>query len=79
MNRVPFLSYRRAASEEELAAQYWHHAQELNPADWNYHRQEWSFEPRQDASKKWMDKFQKLERPYYPKLDIQPKPGTDKK
>jgi len=56
---------------QELAAKYWHHAQELNPDDWNYHRQEWSFTP-QEAGKKWMDKFQKLNQPYYPKLDIQP-------
>jgi hypothetical protein len=53
----------------ELAAKYWHRAQELNPDDWNYHRQEWSFTP-QEAGKKWMEKFQKLEEPYYPKLEI---------
>jgi hypothetical protein len=29
----------------ELAAKYWRRAQELNPDDWNYHRQEWSFAP----------------------------------
>jgi hypothetical protein len=56
----------------ELAAKYWHRAQELNPDDWNYHRQEWSFTP-QEAGKKWMEKFQKLEEPYYPKLDMNPK------
>jgi len=59
----------------ELAAKYWRHAQELNPDDWNYHRQEWSFEPRQDAGKKWMEKFQKLDGPYYPKLEMQPEQG----
>jgi hypothetical protein len=55
----------------ELAAKYFEHAQQLNPDDWNYHRQEWSFTP-QEAGKKWMQKFQKLEEPYYPKLDIKP-------
>lgn len=55
----------------ELAAKYFAHAQELNPGDWNYHRQEWSFTP-QEAGKKWMEKFQKLDQPYYPKLDIKP-------
>jgi hypothetical protein len=59
----------------ELAAKHFHHAQELNPDDWNYHRQEWSFTP-QEAGKKWMEKFQKLDQPYYPKLEIQP---ADKK
>jgi hypothetical protein len=53
----------------DLAAKYFEHAQQLNPEDWNYHRQEWSFTP-QEAGKKWMEKFQKLEQPYYPKLEI---------
>jgi len=58
----------------ELAAKYFEHAQQLNPDDWNYHRQEWSFTP-QEASKKWLDKFQKLDQPYYPKLEIKPEPA----
>jgi hypothetical protein len=53
----------------EGAVKQWRRAQELNPDDWNYHRQEWSFTP-QEAGKKWMEKFQKLEQPYYPKLDL---------
>jgi hypothetical protein len=53
---------------DNLAAKYWHRAQELNPDDWNYHRQEWSFGA--DAGKKWMEKFQKLDKPYYPPLEI---------
>ena len=54
---------------QELASKYFEHAQQLNPNDWNYHRQEWSFTPK-EAGKKWMDKFQKLDTPYYPKLDL---------
>jgi hypothetical protein len=61
--------YFHNAGKDELAAKHWHRAQDLNPDDWNYHRQEWSFTP-QEAGKKWMDKFQKLEQPYYPRLDI---------
>jgi len=53
----------------ELAGKYWQRAQQLNPDDWNYHRQEWSFTP-QEAGKKWMQKFQQLDQPYYPKLDM---------
>ena len=49
----------------------WARAQQLNPEDWNYHRQDWSFTP-QEASKKWLDKFQKLDQSYYPKLEIKP-------
>ena len=52
----------------ELAAKYWQRAQALNPGDWNYHRQEWSF--GSDASKRWMEKFLKIDGPYYPKLEM---------
>ena len=64
----------------ELAAKYWQHAQQLNPDDWNYHRQEWSFTP-QEAGKRWREKFDKLDRPYYPKLEIGGgnKTGTEKR
>ena len=54
--------------QDDLAAKYWAHAQELNPDDWNYHRQEWSF--GKDAGKKWMEKFLKLDKPYYSPLDL---------
>ncbi len=54
---------------DELASQYWRRAQQLNPDDWNYHRQEWSFTP-QEAGKKWLEKFQKTDQPYYPLLDF---------
>ena len=63
------------AGNEALAAKYFAHAQELNPDDWNYYRQEWSFKPG-DAGRKWIEKFQKLDRPYYPKLELKPKGGT---
>jgi hypothetical protein len=56
------------------AAKHWEHAQELNPDDWNYARQQWAFTPEQ-AGKNWMDKFQKLDGPYYPKLDMTPDPA----
>jgi len=54
--------------QDDLAAKYWAHAQELNPDDWNYHRQEWSF--GKDAGKKWIEKFLKLDKPYYSPLDL---------
>ena len=55
----------------ESAAKYFQRAQQLNPDDWNYHRQEWSFTP-QEAGKKWLEKFQKSEQPYYPRLEMTP-------
>lgn len=57
--------------QQELAAKHWRRAQQLNPDDWNYHRQQWSFTPDQ-AGKNWLEKFQKLDQPYYPKLDLPP-------
>jgi hypothetical protein len=66
--------YFHQNGNKELAAKYFEHAQQLNPDDWNYHRQEWSFTPS-EAGKKWLDKFNKLDQPYYPKLEITPKPN----
>ena len=54
------------------AKRYFARAQALNPGDWNYYRQDWSFTPG-EAGPKWLEKFQKLEEPYYPKLDIKKK------
>ena len=55
--------------DSALAAKYWKRAQELNPDDWNYHRQDWSFTPS-EAGKKWREKYDQMSGPYYPKLDI---------
>jgi hypothetical protein len=60
------------ANNPALARKYFERAQQLNPGDWNYHRQDWSFTPG-EAGSKWMEKFQKLDEPYYPKLDLKPK------
>ena len=61
------------AGNAALAKKYFERAQALNPDDWNYHRQDWSFTPS-EAGAKWMEKFQKLQTPYYPKLELKPKP-----
>ncbi len=63
--------YFHDKGNNELAEKYWVKAQQLNPDDWNYHRQDWSFTPS-EAGKKWLEKFQKLDGAYYPKLDIKP-------
>jgi hypothetical protein len=59
------------AGDAALAATYFERAQALNPDDWNYHRQQWSFTG--EAGKKWLEKFQKTQQPYYPKLELKPK------
>jgi hypothetical protein len=65
------------AGHDDLAAKHFEHAQQLNPDDWNYHRQPWSFTP-DEARKKWMEKFQRLDQPYYPKLDLKPRDDKPK-
>ena len=65
------------AGKPGVAAKYFERAQRLNPDDWNYHRQEWSFTP-EDAGRKWMEKFQKLDTPYYPTLQMSPESQTPK-
>jgi len=57
--------------DRDRARKYFEHAQQLNPDDWNYHRQDWSFGP--DAGRKWLEKFQHTDKEYYP-LDITPEP-----
>lgn len=57
------------AGKKDRADVYFARAQQLNPDDWNYHRQQWSFEG-QAAGKKFQEKVQKLETPYYPKLEL---------
>lgn len=62
--------YFHQQGDEERASKYWEQAQRLNPDDWNYHRQEWSFTP-EDATQKWYEKFQALgDKPYYQPLDL---------
>ena len=65
------------AGRRELASKYFERAEKLNPDDWNYHRQDWSFTP-DEAGKKWLEKFQALDKPYYPALEIK-KPAQEKK
>ena len=58
------------AGDVDRAAVYFDRAQQLNPDDWNYHRQAWSF--GSGAGRKWLEKFQKLDTPYYPMLEMTP-------
>jgi hypothetical protein len=46
-------AYFHDNGNQELAEKYFEQAQQLKPDDWNYHRHEWSFTPK-EAGKKWM-------------------------
>ena len=59
-------------ADRTRALKYFERAQQLNPDDWNYHRQDWTFAPH--ASRRWLEKFLKTEGEYYP-LDITPDPN----
>ena len=59
-----------AQGSVEEAARNWKKAQALAPENWNYHRQEWVFEPASSSSK-WKAKFDKLgDQPYYEPADL---------
>lgn len=58
------------AGDTERADRYWADAERLRPDSWNYHRQDWSFTPK-EAGANWMKKFQALgDEPYYPPLEV---------
>lgn len=59
------------AGDEALANTYWEKAESLRPESWNYHRQDWSFTPR-EAGGNWMKKFQALgDVDYYAPLELE--------
>lgn len=62
--------YFQEQGQPELADRYWQLAQKLHPGSWNYHRQDWSYTPR-EAMTNWMKKFRELNgQPYYAPLDL---------
>ncbi len=64
--------------DADNSALHWKVAQELNPDSWNYHRQEWSFDPK-TAGRKWFAKFRALQgKPYYAPLDLPEAESTDR-
>lgn len=64
--------YFHQLKDDARAEQYFAAAQKLQPDDWNYHRQQWSFTPSV-AMKNWFEKFRELNgKDYYEPLDLQP-------
>lgn len=62
--------YFNGAGNDELADTHWETAQGLRPDSWNYHRQDWSFTPK-EAGPNWMKKFLELgDEEYYEPLDL---------
>ena len=66
--------YFHEQGDEERANKYWEESQRLNPDSWNFHRQDWSFTPKQ-ATANWLKKVQTLgDKPYYVPMDL---PGEE--
>lgn len=62
--------YFHQQGNEPLANKYWEQSQKLNADSWNYHRQDWSFTPK-EAMRNWLAKFRALgDQPYYEPLDL---------
>jgi len=62
--------YYHLQGDEERANEYWEKAQALNPDSWNFHRQDWSFTPR-EAMTNWQKKVAGLgDKPYYQPLGL---------
>ena len=63
-------AYFYRAGNMKAAKTHWAAAQELHPDNWNYHRQDWSFDAK-TAGSKWFEKFRALKgQPYYAPLDL---------
>ena len=58
--------------DTEGATALWDKAQVLRPESWNYHRQDWSFLLKEEASQNWLHKFEALDgKPYYAPLVLE--------
>ncbi len=63
--------YFHQQKDDARADEYFAEAQRLQPDDWNYHRQQWSF--GKEALKRWGEKFRALNgKEYYEPLKIEP-------
>ena len=67
--------YFQQQGNEAKATEYWEQAQALSPWNWNYHRQDWTFEGEQAAFGNWYKKTRNMgEQLYYDPLEL---PGEE--
>jgi hypothetical protein len=63
--------------DDVLANKYWEESQALDPDNWNFHRQDWSF-TRIEATEKYLKKRSELgDKPYYTPLELDGAPPAD--
>ncbi len=66
---VELTVYLHSKGKTAEAKKHWQRAQKLDPDNWNYHRQAWSFES--GAGQKWFRKvMQNQGKPYYRPLEL---------
>ena len=64
-------AYLHELGDDDAAKGYWVESQKLAPDNWNYHRQAWSFTPK-EANKLWFQKVRALGgKPYYAPLEFE--------
>jgi hypothetical protein len=57
--------------DQERARLHWKRAEELSPASWNFHRQDWTFTEDGSSGRNWTEKRDGLgDTPYYAPLDL---------
>jgi peroxiredoxin len=67
-------AYFSTHGNRELATKHWQEAQQLSPDNWNYHRQDWSFDKGKEMIN-FLAKVRKLgNRPYYEPVEF---PASD--
>jgi peroxiredoxin len=63
-------AYLFSIGDRKGAREHWQSAQNLDPDNWNYHRQDWSFDSK-EAVRNWMAKVRALGgKPYYEPLNL---------
>jgi hypothetical protein len=64
-------AYFKSVGNDAKARHYFEEAQRLSPDNWNYHRQDWTYDGEMAAGKRWYKKSQALgEKLYYDKLEL---------
>lgn len=63
-------AYFSEQGKRELATKHWQESQRLNPSNWNYHRQDWSFDKAKEMPN-WLAKVRTLgTKPYYDPVEF---------
>ena len=63
-------AYFYEQGDSQLAKKYWQESQALDPDNWNYHRQDWSFSAI-ERTEKFLEKRSNLgDKPYYAPLEL---------